>query len=262
VPDRKGLLQHVLRLLADIQRRDDVSSEAVKRIRARARTVLAARNFEQIRATLPQIAPAVGSTLKTQVKQLTGLGQAVQEDLLNTLREYFPDAAKGPAAPVWKRDEVLLCTSQGLTKREAELAELVNVKMRQNAIAIGEAATHGDLSENSEYKFALEERDLLRARVAQIQSELSRAKVLDPHEVPMDEITPGCRTRIRKTDDGQTMELMLLGPWEANVEQGVYNYKSPIGQALLGLHLGEKADLNIGMLVGQYEVLSIERGID
>ena len=43
--------------------------------------------------------------------------------------------------------------------------------MRANAKAIGEAAAHGDLSENSEYRFALEERDLLRARLAQLQGQ-------------------------------------------------------------------------------------------
>ena len=36
---------------------------------------------------------------------------------------------------------------------------------------LGEAASRGDLSENSEYKFAIEERNLLRARLAQLNSE-------------------------------------------------------------------------------------------
>ena len=68
---------------------------------------------------------------------------------------------------------------------------------------------------------------------------------------------PGCRARLKRLENGETLEFLLLGPWEANVEQGIYNYKSPVGQALMGLRLGQQADINIGMLVGKFQVEAV-----
>src|SRR6185295_11961836 len=88
----------------------------------------------------------------------------------------------------WLDESVIFGTQPGMNKREEELNFLVNVKMKENAKAIGDAAAHGDLSENSEYKFALEERDLLRARVAGIQNELNLARLLTPDDVTTDAV--------------------------------------------------------------------------
>ncbi len=77
-----------------------------------------------------------------------------------------------PEIEPWKREDILFATRAGISRKQEEIDHHVNVKMAENARAIGAAAERGDLSENSEYKFALEERDLLRARLAQMNSEI------------------------------------------------------------------------------------------
>ena len=95
------------------------------------------------------------------------------------------------------------------------------MKMPENARRIGEAASHGDLSENSEYKFALEERDLLRARVAAHQ----RRAVAGPHAQPSRRAAritwgSGCaRDAAARCRGGAERVMTFLGPFETDVEQ-------------------------------------------
>ncbi|MCB9867224.1 MAG: hypothetical protein H6816_11410 [Phycisphaerales bacterium] len=95
-----------------------------------------------------------------------------------------PAAHRGRAALPRGSRRTLSSRPRPATTKRAELEELVNVKIRENAIAIGRAAELGDLSENSEYKFALEERDLLQARLAQMQKEMDLFRPLKPGGIP------------------------------------------------------------------------------
>jgi transcription elongation factor GreA len=136
--------------------------------------------------------------------------------------------------------------------------------MKENAKAIGEAASHGDLSENSEYKFALEERDLLRARVANIQNELSLARLLTADDVQTDTVTVGTRVTLERVDPGAPedhRQMTILGPWEADIERGVYNYRAPMCQKLRGLRVGDTAALDLDGAERQWRIAAIQNAL-
>jgi transcription elongation GreA/GreB family factor len=133
--------------------------------------------------------------------------------------------------------------------------------MPENAKRIGEAASHGDLSENSEYKFALEERDFLRARLAQINQDLSLTRQIEPEEVPTDHVGIGSRVRLRKMADGEERVMVLLGPFEADVEQGIFNYRAPACQRVLGSRVGEHVTLTLEGDDHEFEVVAIENAL-
>jgi transcription elongation GreA/GreB family factor len=161
----------------------------------------------------------------------------------------------------WLDDGVLFGTREGMSKREDELKYLINVKMAENAKAIGEAAARGDLSENSEYKFALEERDLLRARVATIQNELSRARLLTVNDVTTDAVNIG--TRVTMTGpEGERHDITVLGPWEANVEKRIYNYQAPLCLRLKALHVGDTVTLDLGGEERAYRIDAIVNALE
>src|SRR5262249_52621646 len=142
----------------------------------------------------------------------------------------------------------------------AELDELVNVKMRENAKAIGAAAELGDLSENSEYKFALEERDLLRARVAQINSEISIARILEADELPDDHVSIGHRIHLQ-TADAARLTVTLLGPWESALAKRIYSYQTPLARRLLGKKAGDTIDFALDGIEQSCTILSFEPAI-
>jgi transcription elongation factor GreA len=156
---------------------------------------------------------------------------------------------------------VIYTTEKGRTKVEEELDHIVKVKIPENARAIGAAADHGDLSENSEYKFALEERDLLQARVATIQNGLARARVIEPHVVPKDHVGVGSRVKIRSVDGQVEREMTFLGPWDADVENGIYNYNAPMSQRMMGMQAGEVVILNLDGADREYRIETVESAV-
>ena len=133
--------------------------------------------------------------LRTQVKRASGLSDAGRTDLLNSILGRFPALWVKPPKKPWEDTQILFCTEAGYAGKDAELDELINVKMKENAIAIGKAAERGDLSENSEYKFALEERDLLLARAAEIKRKITIARVMRPEYVTTEHVTVGANVK-------------------------------------------------------------------
>ena len=255
------LLTRVLSLLAQIKRDDTVPRESAKQIALDARRVLGARRCERFRACQADLDSGMAATVRTQLSRLDNLGRAVREDLGRILRERFPEPLNVPKAPPWADDTVLWTTSSGLTRKRQEIDELVNVKMRENAKRIGEAAAHGDLSENSEYKFALEERDLLRSRLAQMQEGIARAEPIVAEDVPTSHVGVGSKVIIRHVDSGTTAEMIFLGPWDADLDRHIYNYQAPLCQAVMGSAVGDTVELANAEPPGRYEIVTIENSL-
>ena len=70
---------------------------------------------------------------------------------------------------------------------------------------------------------------------------LSFADLVDSREVPPDVVTMNSRFIIRMTDSGQQREMTLCYPADAAPAVGRVSVYSPVGAALLGLRVGERA---------------------
>ena len=256
------VLVRILKALEEAKRSDQLTKERVKRMDSRARSALAARKYERFVRCVDGLEPAMASALRTQLRRMDGLGRAVREHLLDLVQRRFPSLVVPAAvAPPWQREDVLFVTERGLVRKRAELEHHINVTMRDNARAIGEAAERGDLSENSEYKFALEERDLLRARLAQMNAELAIATVLAPEEVPTDYVGIGTRVVLKRLTDAQRYEMSFAGPWEADLDRCWFNYQVPLAQTVMGKRIGEKVELNHADTSGTYEIVELHNAL-
>ncbi|NOX58764.1 MAG: hypothetical protein GXP29_07900 [Planctomycetes bacterium] len=243
--------------LASIQRGDSISKELSRQIVQNTRDVLRAKKFDRFKQMLEEVQPGVAAALRTQIERLDNLGRA-GDDMLNMIRKQFPQLVKStPTLANWERDDIMYVTAKGYRHKQSEIDELLNVKMKQNAEAIGSAAAHGDLSENSEYKFALEERDLLRARLAQMQSEMAIATVMSQESVPTDHIGIGSSVVLVHEESGTKQEVTILSQWEADPSRKIYNYKTPVAQAILGSREGDTAPVEFFDPPGDYRVEKI-----
>lgn len=238
-----------------------IGGQHVNELRAKVRSGLAVKDYERFRHCINDLDDAMGMAVRRLVERAEGLGPTVQEDLLNIVRVRFAHLYVKPKVAPWDDESTLYFTQPGLSAKEKELAEIVNVKMRENAKAIGEAAAHGDLSENSEYKFALEERDLLRARVAKLNREISMAKVLEPGEVPTDHVSIGQRVHLAPMNGGQGLVVSVMGFDEADIGSHVFSYQSPIARKLLGKKPGEQVHMSILGDENEYRIDRIEKAI-
>jgi transcription elongation factor GreA len=256
------VLTRILRALDDCRRDDRVPRPLAKKLANRARSVLGARRYERFIDLVKTIDRGMAIALRSQLAPLENLGRSVPEDMINILSRAFPLRDQQPTVPPWQREDVLYVTQQGMARKQAEIDHHVNVKMRDNARAIGAAAEHGDLSENSEYKFALEERDLLRARLGQMNSEMASAKVLTPADVPLDHVGIGTKVIFRSVEDDAPYEMTFVGPWEADHTKGWFNYLAPMAQGILGKRVGDLVDFGHGEVSGQYRIAEIQNGIE
>ena len=255
------VLSRVLRALEECRRSEKIDRETAKKIAQRARTVLSARKYERFSACIAELAADMARTLRRRIDQLDNLGRAVREDTLRLLDDRFPPAESKRALDSWEREDIIYVTESGMSRKHTEIEHHVNVKMRDNARAIGAAAEKGDLSENSEYKFALEERDLLRARLAQMNAEMAIAQIFRPEDVPTNCVGVGTRVVFRRLDDGELYELTFVGPWDVGADPGKMNYQAPLSQTLMGKRIGDDVEFDHTGASGRYELIELHNGL-
>jgi transcription elongation GreA/GreB family factor len=262
IPIRE-LLTRLLDHLGGVMRSELASADTKRQTREKVRSALAANKYARFRQVIQEMDAGLASTIRTTVQRLDGLGQVVHSDLNRIVLDTHPKLriVKQKRVDPWDDDKIIFTTRAGYNKREDELKYLRNVKIPENARAIGEAASHGDLSENSEYKFALEERDLLQARAAAISGELAIARTLTANDVNTDTVEIGTRVTLASKDNDFRATLTILGPFDADVERGIYNYRAPMCGKLRHLKVGDTVELDLEGTEKPYRIAAIENAL-
>lgn len=255
-PSKLDLLSRLLGVMEDLQRDPDVDRERRRTAFGQIRSALVAGDGATFRAAVAETDKDVVETIKRRVDRSDGLTAASREALLAIVREEHYALFLQEKVDPWLDEGVLWTTAEALSRREAELKDLFEVQMPANSRAIGEAASHGDLSENSEWQFAIEEQRRLQARAVELREDLARARVLHPADVPGDRVAIGSRVVLRRASDGAEFEVNLLGPWDTDVRRRIYSYKTPLALSLLGKEVGDAATLKLD---GDEKEYTIER---
>jgi transcription elongation factor GreA len=150
-----------------------------------------------------------------------------------------------------------------LTKRGAELLrdELQRLKaVERPAVinAIAEARAQGDLSENAEYDAAKEKQGFIEGRIAEIESKLAAAQVIDPTQVEADgRVVFGATVELEDLESGNTVTYQIVGDDEANIDHGLISVSSPIARALIAKTEGDVASVQAPSGAREYEIISV-----
>jgi transcription elongation factor GreA len=149
-------------------------------------------------------------------------------------------------------------SASGLKTLQEELEYLKTVRRKELAEEIKEARSHGDLSENSEYDEAKNTQGLVENRITELEQMLKNVRVIDESELSIDTVAVGTHVTFRMEDETETEEYDIVGRTEANPLEGKISDESPVGHALLGKAVGDKADVVLpsGATV-ECEILSI-----
>ena len=151
-------------------------------------------------------------------------------------------------------------TVRGAELLKAELKRLKSVDRPAVVQAIKEAREKGDLSENAEYDAAKEDQGRLEAKILEIEATLKYAKVIDDSELDLSVISVGCVVKMHDEDMDEVVEYKLVGAAEANYEEGSISNKSPLGQAILGKKVGDRAEVKApNGIIYFYKILSISK---
>ena len=151
-----------------------------------------------------------------------------------------------------------------LTKRGAallrdELQRLKSVERPAVVNSIAEARAQGDLSENAEYDAAKEKQGFIEGRIAEIESKLAGAQVIDPTAVEADgRVIFGATVELEETASGEMVTYQIVGDDEADIDHGLVSISSPIARALIGKSEGDIASVQAPSGAREYEVIAVK----
>jgi transcription elongation factor GreA len=149
-------------------------------------------------------------------------------------------------------------TITGATRLRAELLELKTVARPRITAAIAEARAHGDLKENAEYHAAREQQSFAEGRIAEIESKLAHAQIIDATTLPAsDKVVFGSMVLLRAEDNGEERHYQIVGEDEANIKEGKISFSSPIARALIGRSTGDVVDVRTPGGIRTYEITGV-----
>jgi len=128
-------------------------------------------------------------------------------------------------------------SKEGLEKIKNELEFLKTGKRREIADKLAHAKSLGDLSENAEYKEALETMNITEDRIEKLDDIVKRAVIIEKSHGSNAQL--GSSVKVRKESDGKIYDYVLAGQEEADISAGKISNKSPIGSALIGKKKGD-----------------------
>ena len=148
-------------------------------------------------------------------------------------------------------------TPKGHAQLKEELRHLKDVERPKVSAEIGVAREHGDLRENAEYHAAKDKQGLIEARINDIEDKLARAEVIDVSTLGGTKVKFGAFVKLEEASSGKLIEYRIVGPEEANLEQGSISVTSPMARAMIGREVGDEVQVRAPGGVKVYEVLEV-----
>ena len=152
----------------------------------------------------------------------------------------------------------VLLTPDGAERLQDELARLKKQDRPAVIQAIAEARAHGDLSENAEYHAAREQQGFIEGRIAELDSKLSIAEVINPAQLNANgKVVFGAWVDLWEEEGDREVTYRIVGELEANIDNGLISHSSPIAKALIGKTEGVEIEFQAPSGLRRYEILAV-----
>lgn len=149
-------------------------------------------------------------------------------------------------------------TANGYDNLQKELKKLLN-QDRPNIIeAIAEARSHGDLSENAEYQYAKEQQSLIEGKIADLESAVSRAEVIDVKSLEGDDIKFGATVEIEDDETGESVTYQIVGEYESDIKNNKLSVNSPLAKGLINKVIDDVVEINSPKGQKSYTIKSVK----
>ena len=155
--------------------------------------------------------------------------------------------------------EVSYFTKEGLEKLKEELHNLKTVERRKVTQQIADARDKGDLSENAEYDAAKEAQGMLELKISQMGEVLSSARVLDDSKIDNSKALILSYVKVKNQANNVEMKYKLVTEEEASLKEMKISVSSPIGKGILGLSVGDVAEIKVPAGLLKLEIMEVTR---
>ena len=150
-------------------------------------------------------------------------------------------------------------TINGLEKLKDELVFLKEKKRPEIVAAISEARSHGDLKENAEYHAAKEQQSHNEGRIQEIEDIIARANVIDVTKIRNDgKVIFGSTVFLQNLDTGEKINYKIVGKDEADLNQKLLYFKSPIAKGLIGRNKDDLVEVSTPVGVKNFEIIDVK----
>ncbi len=153
--------------------------------------------------------------------------------------------------------EVLKYTKEGFEKLKEEYTFRTTEERERIKVAIAEARSFGDLSENAEYDEARNEQAKNEARIKELEELIQHAVVVDDAHLDAETVGLGSAVKVKK--NGKTVEYKIVGSNEADPFANKISDMSPVGKALIGTKKGETVQVEIPAGVITLKVMDVHK---
>lgn len=136
---------------------------------------------------------------------------------------------------------VVYLTPEGFQALEEELEFLTTVRRQEVAARLHNALGEGELLENAELEEARREQAFLEGRIIELQEQLRKAEIISETNDSDGIVRLGSTILVREDGVDSDEEYRMVGSAEADPRKGRISNESPLGRALIGKRVGEKA---------------------
>ena len=150
-------------------------------------------------------------------------------------------------------------THAGFAKIQKEIEELQKQLQGEIARKVAEAASHGDLRENAEYKAIKEKQQLIAKRLQELGELIQGAEIIEHLDLPEDQVTVGKKVYLRNLDNDRLDVYTILGPAESDVDNDIISYETPIARQLMMKKEGEEVEITVPAGTLRYRIEKIEK---
>ena len=149
-------------------------------------------------------------------------------------------------------------TIDGYNKLQSELKQLIHEDRTNIIKAIAEARAHGDLSENAEYHSAKEKQSFIEGKIAEIESTIAQADIIDVSSLSGKEVKFGATVSVIDEDTNQQFTYQIVGEHEADINNKKLSISSPLARALIGKEKGSIVEFSSPKGIKSYSIKSVK----
>lgn len=153
-------------------------------------------------------------------------------------------------------------TRQDIQKMKDEIQHRKLVVRKQALEDVKEARTHGDLSENFEYKAAKKFKNQNESRIRYLERMIRNAEVFEDQSAE-DEVGMNNTVTVYFEDEQEEEIFKIVTTVRGDSLNNIISIESPIGKALLGHKVGDRVHIKVNDSYG-YDVVirKIEKTTD
>jgi len=148
-------------------------------------------------------------------------------------------------------------TREGYENIKKDLEFLRNTKRPKILLAIEEARSHGDISENAEYEAAKEEYQFIQKKIGEYDEMIKQCEIVEIKRNPNGVVDFGGRVELKNLDTDEEVAYTVVGPYESDLEKRRISMSSPLGRALLGKGVGDEVSFSAPGGERTYEIIKV-----